>query len=182
MGTVSGLLPWRKLATQARVQATCTGQPPARTHLTMWLLSLSICSSDTSRSVVDGTPSSSICGRQGAPGDTGASSGAEEEPWLAWPCGRQEQEGRSVPPLAHTYLEPALFQCHQLARVHVLRLVHLAISALPDLLQLFILVHSAAGAAASAAWGSPRGRGGVCAGGAGAGGGGERRKIGRERG
>ena len=29
--------------------------------MTMWLLSLSICSSDTSRSAVDGTPSSSIC-------------------------------------------------------------------------------------------------------------------------
>jgi len=30
-------------------------------HFTMWLLSLSICSSETSRSAVDGTPSSSIC-------------------------------------------------------------------------------------------------------------------------
>ncbi len=30
-------------------------------HFTTWLLSLSICSSDTSRSAVEGTPSSSIC-------------------------------------------------------------------------------------------------------------------------
>ena len=29
-------------------------------HFTTWLLSLSICSSDTSRSAVEGTPSSSI--------------------------------------------------------------------------------------------------------------------------
>ena len=31
------------------------------THLTMWLDSLSICRRDTSRRVVDGTPSFSIC-------------------------------------------------------------------------------------------------------------------------
>lgn len=30
-------------------------------HLTTWLLSESICSSETSRSAVEGTPSSSIC-------------------------------------------------------------------------------------------------------------------------
>lgn len=36
-----------------------------KVHLTTWLLSLSICSKDTSRSAVDGTPSSSICGITG---------------------------------------------------------------------------------------------------------------------
>ena len=38
-----------------------TGQvASAGAHLTTWLLSLSICSSDTSLSAVEGTPSSSI--------------------------------------------------------------------------------------------------------------------------
>ncbi len=39
--------------------ASCDPKPEA--HLTMWLLSLSILRRETSRRVVDGTPSSSIC-------------------------------------------------------------------------------------------------------------------------
>lgn len=38
----------------------------------MWLLSDSICSSEISRSVVDGTPSSSICNERGGKGLIGA--------------------------------------------------------------------------------------------------------------
>ena len=46
---------------RARANGSCGATVGGLAHLTMWLLSDSICSSDISRSVVDGTPSSSIC-------------------------------------------------------------------------------------------------------------------------
>ena len=71
-------------------------QQPA--HLTMWLLSDSICSSEISRSVVDGTPSSSICGvgQQG-----GRGGGMDRQHLVASSCSRQHATCRRGAALSH---------------------------------------------------------------------------------
>ena len=56
-------LRWRGIDTYALPGETSNAAGP--THLTMWLLSDSICSREISRRVVEGTPSSSICGQGG---------------------------------------------------------------------------------------------------------------------
>ena len=99
----------------------------------MWLLSDSICSSEISRSVVEGTPSSSICTAREAMGQL-------EGPLIAKLQSKPTLVAARPRPHAAAHLQPRLLQRHQVARVLVAGLVHLAIRALPHLLQLLIVL------------------------------------------
>lgn len=136
--------------------------PNWHTHLTMWLLSDSICSSEISRSVVDGTPSSSICINKhvqvGSVPLVAASWPACHDPSLLQlisttyqpqrcSCSLLTYRTHCPPPssaqraaTARAHLQPRLLQRHQPARVLVAGLVHLAIGALPNLLYLLIVL------------------------------------------
>lgn len=123
-----------------------------RTYLTMNALSLSIWSRETSRRAVEGTPSSSICGRGagrrgvvvrkgvGAFPSRGDSRRCAEK---ACPRFRRSREAGSAARGSRirgcrTHLETSLLQRHESARASLPGLVHLAVGALPNLLQLFI--------------------------------------------
>ena len=98
----------------------------SRTHLTMWLLSLSILSREISRSVVDGTPSSSICFvrvRVRACGGGGERETSERRAFE----GRATSCRHRARALKKPYLEARLLQRHDLAVRLVLGLVHLAV-------------------------------------------------------
>ena len=123
-----------------------------RTYLTMNALSLSIWSRETSRRAVEGTPSSSICGRGacrrgvvvrkgvGAFPSRGDSRRCAEK---LCPRFRRSREAGSAARGSRirgcrTHLETSLLQRHESARASLPGLVHLAVGALPNLLQLFI--------------------------------------------
>lgn len=109
-----------------------------RTYLTTWLLSLSILSRETSRSVVDGTPSSSIC-KQRKPFGVLVPAGPE-----AAQTKRKYYRYISAMHASMSHLETGLFEGDKLAVRLVDSLVHLAIGALADLLKLLVLIHGVA--------------------------------------
>ena len=123
-----------------------------RAYLTMNALSLSIWSRETSRRAVEGTPSSSICGR-----GEGRRGGRCQKRWERSPRGgdsrrcaeklcprfRRSREAGSAARGsrirgAPTHLETRLLQRHESARASLPSLVHLAVGALSNLLKLFI--------------------------------------------
>lgn len=158
----------------------CPSATTSCTHLTMWLLSESICRSEISRSVVDGTPSSSICTdrqfrQHGAARVRSTEMNAAAK--VLQPCTNHERPCGPAPVPTHhlatgnppTYLQPRLLQRHQPACVLVPRLVHLAVGALAHLLYFLVVLlqegesrhHSRLAAAAAAirsCWAAADGR------------------------
>lgn len=90
-------------------------------YFTMWLLSLSIFSNEISRSVVEGTPSSSIC------------TTATLQSVLC-----QLTEKRCV---LDEHLQARLLECNYSASCPVFCFVHFAIGALANLFYFFVVLH-----------------------------------------
>ena len=113
-------------------------------------LSLSICSRETSRSAVEGTPSSSICAGTGGRGERDG----QRTPLAARVArnsrekkrdARRRRSPRATPSSSprprwvfETHLETRLLQRHEPARAPLPGLVHLPVGALPNLLELLI--------------------------------------------